>query len=101
MTTTTQPSWLDTLTGLIDDLRRLDLKLTNDTRLEPAPTDDPRQIDTTLISATRLTSRGELIAELELSGRIKWRYQQPAPAVAETGETRALNGGAPAPGVAG
>jgi hypothetical protein len=95
MTTTTQPSWLDTLTGLIDDLRRLD------TRLEPAPTDDPRQIDTTLISATRLTSRGELIAELELSGRIKWRYQQPAPAVAETGETRALNGGAPAPGVAG
>ena len=75
MTTASRADWFDTLTMIIDDLRRLDLKLTNDTRLEPAA-GEPHQFDSTLISTTRLTSQGELLAELEWSGRIKWWHRQ-------------------------
>ena len=40
MTTTakaTYPDWIDSLTSLIEDLRHLDIRIDNDTRLEPAP----------------------------------------------------------------
>jgi hypothetical protein len=94
MTTTSRSDWFGTLTAIIDDLRRLDLTLTNDTRVEPAAAGEPHQLDSTVSSTTRLTSQGELLAELEWSGRIKWWHRPQAPASA-AGSTAALT--APVP----
>ncbi|MDQ3692577.1 MAG: hypothetical protein M3464_02970 [Chloroflexota bacterium] len=77
MTTATQPAWLDSLAEVIDDIRRLDLKLHHDTHLEPAPSDSRDQIHTAIWSHTRLTSQGTLVAEVEYSGCLRfWRQGQ-------------------------
>lgn len=78
MTTTakaTHRDWTDTLASLIEDLRRLDIKIDNDTRLEPAPTGGDDQVNSAIMSRTRITSQGRLVAEFEYSGRIRLWHQ--------------------------
>lgn len=78
MTTTakaTHPDWIDSLTGFIEDLRRLDLKIDNDTRLEPAPAGGDDQVNSAIVSRTRISSQGRLVAEFEYSGRIRLWHQ--------------------------
>jgi hypothetical protein len=78
MTTTaksTYPDWIDSLTSLIEDLRRLDIRIDNDTRLEPAPAGGDDQVNSAILSRTRITSQGRLVAEFEYSGRIRLWHQ--------------------------
>ena len=75
MSRTLYPSWIETMARLIEDVRRLDLKIENDTRLEPAPTTTEDQLHTSIWSKTRVTSRGELLAEFEYSGCVRFHYQ--------------------------
>lgn len=84
MTNPTQPTRLQALASLIDDLRRLELKLDSDTRLEAARSDDGGQIDTALVSRTRLTSQGHLVASLAYTRRFRLWQQRPVPEPAAT-----------------
>lgn len=94
MTTTahaTHRDWTDTLASLIEDLRRLDLKISNDTRLEPDPAGGEDQVNSAIVSRTRITSQGRLVAEFEYSGRIRLWHQWHR-AVASAANLAATNG---------
>lgn len=71
----THRDWTGTLASLIEDLRRLDLKIDNDTRFEPAPNGGDDQVNSAIVSRTRITSQGRLVAEFEYSGRIRLWHQ--------------------------